>query len=91
VVLVDLLEEDRFGHGDIPVDVRLANNGPRMSSAPRRKIYFSAWSVCSSRVFARLRADTWMLDPRPIRTPAGRANIVYTDPPKPRIFELLPI
>jgi hypothetical protein len=58
-----------------------------MSSAPRRKIYFSVWSVCSIRVFARLRADTWMLDLRPVRTPAGRANNVYTDPHKPRIFE----
>jgi hypothetical protein len=62
-----------------------------MSSAPRRKIYFSAWSVCSSRVFARLRADTWMPDPRPIRTPAGRANIVYADPHKTRIFDFQPI
>jgi hypothetical protein len=32
----------------------LEPNGPRMSSAPRRKIYFSAWSVCSIRgPFAR--------------------------------------
>ena len=38
---------------------------PRMSSAPRRKIYLTTRSVCSIRLFARLRADRRMPDPRP--------------------------
>jgi hypothetical protein len=44
-----------------------------MSSAPRRKIYLTMRSVCSIRLFARLREDRRMPDPRP-RSPARRAG-----------------